>query len=729
LAGECLAKGYINRPDLTEAAFVDDPFFAGQKMYKTGDIARLKTDGVFDFIGRVDSQVKIDGQRIELEEITREIIASGIAAEAATIVIDKTDTLKEIRAFVVPKAGVTWDEATLRQYMRKNLPEYMIPSVFIVLQELPKTASGKADLQKLKAWEGSENEMEALPITGDTAQALPTENTETEIKATEEKETDSIEEGIIEAAEVDAAQKFDQEMQLREAQTEKIPVLETEMVASAATKTDTQEEIERIVMPQMDAGEIEAQMYRLWCEVLGKQEIAKEISFFQQGGTSLAALNLLSQYYNYNWQMTLAEFYEQPTMQLQLARICDSLLPTLPKEMQTAKTQPEEQAIEQVFYSSKEAPPLPAPRVKKMQVSQLLFDAPIERVLLTGATGYLGAHLLYELLETGLAHVICLVRGGSARLEAVLVNYFGAAWWQVHQEKIEVWQGDICQEDLGISDWAKLKGNVQIILHAAADVRHYATGEDSLRTNILGTKHIVSLAKEIGAKLMHISTISVSGEHLQKDAEKKVVFKEEHFEIGQNWQENVYVRGKFIAEQVVFDAAAEGLSAKVFRVGHLVGRKRDGVFQNNPLENSFYRVVQGLQRLSCLPHSLKEYPVEMTPVDDAAKAIISLVDGEDAVYHIFNPHYKMLAALVEELKMEIEYVADDAFLAYVKTEMQEENNADLAMVLDFWQRYKKAPAVIIPSAEKTEQVLAARAFSWEEPKAAALLKAFISLQK
>ena len=105
IAGECLSAGYISRPELTEASFVPDIYFPGERMYKSGDLVRLRLDGTYDFMGRRDSQVKLNGQRVELGEITGAVLSSGQAARAATLPIRKDDGSMELWCFYEPAAG------------------------------------------------------------------------------------------------------------------------------------------------------------------------------------------------------------------------------------------------------------------------------------------------------------------------------------------------------------------------------------------------------------------------------------------------------------------------------------------------------------------------------------------------------------------------------------------------------------------------------------------------
>jgi amino acid adenylation domain-containing protein/non-ribosomal peptide synthase protein (TIGR01720 family) len=151
LAGAGLARGYLNRPALTAERFVADPHSAsGARMYRTGDLARWRPDGVLDFLGRADQQVKIRGLRVELGEIEAALTADPRIAHAAVITRENA-TGGQLIGYVVPANGSVPDATTLCQKLSERLPDYMVPAAFVTLNSLPLTASGKLDRKALPA--------------------------------------------------------------------------------------------------------------------------------------------------------------------------------------------------------------------------------------------------------------------------------------------------------------------------------------------------------------------------------------------------------------------------------------------------------------------------------------------------------------------------------------------------------------------------------------------------
>ncbi|HEX3525653.1 MAG TPA: amino acid adenylation domain-containing protein [Thermoanaerobaculia bacterium] len=147
IGGAGLARGYRRRADLTAERFLPSPFVPGERLYRTGDLARFRADGVLDFLGRLDHQVKVRGFRIELGEVETAIAGlPGVVACAAAARAQPSGDVRLV-AYVVAALGTAGTE--LRRALRARLPEYMIPAAFVMLDALPMTANGKVDRQAL----------------------------------------------------------------------------------------------------------------------------------------------------------------------------------------------------------------------------------------------------------------------------------------------------------------------------------------------------------------------------------------------------------------------------------------------------------------------------------------------------------------------------------------------------------------------------------------------------
>ncbi|WP_280489194.1 non-ribosomal peptide synthetase [Nocardia carnea] len=149
LSGRQLARGYLGRPDLSADRFVADPLGApGDRMYRTGDLVRWRADGVLEYLGRTDFQVKFRGQRIELGEIETDLLAHPAVSQAVVLVVD-TATGQQLAGYVVPAPGHTVEPVELSRFLGEKLPSYMVPAALVVLDALPLNTSGKLDRKAL----------------------------------------------------------------------------------------------------------------------------------------------------------------------------------------------------------------------------------------------------------------------------------------------------------------------------------------------------------------------------------------------------------------------------------------------------------------------------------------------------------------------------------------------------------------------------------------------------
>ncbi|HEU4884351.1 MAG TPA: non-ribosomal peptide synthetase, partial [Longimicrobium sp.] len=164
IGGRGVARGYLNRPELTAERFVADPFSgdADARMYRTGDRVRWRADGTLAFMGRLDGQVKLRGYRIELGEIESELLRHpGISAAAAVLREDEPGNPRLVGYFVA-KEGAAIALGEMRGHLRERLPEYMVPTAFMPLEEMPLTGSGKIDRRALPAPETGEEPADEL---------------------------------------------------------------------------------------------------------------------------------------------------------------------------------------------------------------------------------------------------------------------------------------------------------------------------------------------------------------------------------------------------------------------------------------------------------------------------------------------------------------------------------------------------------------------------------------
>jgi acyl carrier protein len=151
IGGDGVARGYRGRPDLTAQRFAADPFSERSRtwMYRTGDLGRWQRDGSIEFLGRVDAQVKIRGFRVEPGEIEAVLSLHPAVRECAVLAYEPAPGDRRLAAYVVPRTGENLQGSELRTYLKSRLPEFMIPSTFTLLQELPRTVNDKVERRLL----------------------------------------------------------------------------------------------------------------------------------------------------------------------------------------------------------------------------------------------------------------------------------------------------------------------------------------------------------------------------------------------------------------------------------------------------------------------------------------------------------------------------------------------------------------------------------------------------
>lgn len=189
IAGDGLARGYVNKPELTNEKFVDNPFVKGTKMYKTGDLAKWMSKGDIEYLGRIDHQIKIRGNRVELGEIETNIVAFNDIKEA--VVIDRDDDAgnKYLCAYYVSETDINITK--LQEWLSMKMPKYMVPSYFVKMEAIPLSANGKIDRKALP-------KIDNVEIKSDEEKEQPTNKLETILVCEIEKVLDGKKIGINE---------------------------------------------------------------------------------------------------------------------------------------------------------------------------------------------------------------------------------------------------------------------------------------------------------------------------------------------------------------------------------------------------------------------------------------------------------------------------------------------------------------------------------------------------
>ena len=319
----------------------------------------------------------------------------------------------------------------------------------------------------------------------------------------------------------------------------------------------------------------------------------------------------------------------------------------------------------------------------------------LNNVFLTGANGFVGIHVLYELLNTTNNAIYCLVRGkfiehSLERLKKAYMFYFNTDISKYVNNRIYIVSGDIDAPNFGIdiSLFNNYLNNFSTVIHTAAIVKHYGSFEDFRKINIDGTKNVVEFAYAYKKRLIHISSISVSGNYLVKQNNKDIDFSENSLYIGQHYSENVYVNSKLEAERIVLSYMQKGLTAQIHRIGILSGRYSDGVFQEKISENAFYNRIKSMVSLGSISEDMLDQSIEFTPVDSCSKAIVSLAKNSicnNKVFHLYDHNLMKVRNLIDLFKnvdININILSKKDFNDFIYNVSLDTNNTNLNSIIN-----------------------------------------------
>jgi amino acid adenylation domain-containing protein/thioester reductase-like protein len=552
IGGVGLARGYIGQPELTEERFLPDPYMPGERIYKTGDLARWFAQGDIEYLGRLDHQLKIRGFRVELGEIENRLVQHKAIRDAVVTGIEYAGQ-KHLCAYYVAEREIAARD--LRGHIQRKLPEYMVPSFFVRMPVLPVSANGKVDRK-------------ALPL----------------------------------------------------------PLIANE---------------KRSYSPP--SNKIETRLCEVAEEILKLAQVGVEDNLFELGADSLLVIAILAQIYDDGWGLSAADFYSCSNIRELAARA-------------SGVTDPEDDLMEI------ETPIIPFEKYKTDTDSGSMMEAgskSLGDVLLTGSTGFLGAHLLQELLTHTDSTVYCLVRAkddqeASDRLEDTIGYYFGEEAKLLSAHRVHAIRGDVSQPEFGLTkEGYKLLGKtVDTVIHSAALVKYLGPYDQIRQINVEGTQEVIDFCKRFNCFLGHVSTVSITGNYLVEQ-DVTGLFTEQDFYIGQNYKGNIYVRSKFEGENRVLRAIREDkLRAVILRMGNLTGRGLDGKFQPNMAESAFYSAVKEVVISGMVSDKILSEELEFSPVDSSARAILLLLcnpNSEGRIYHLMNPKTLQVKNLISEL--------------------------------------------------------------------------------
>lgn len=384
--------------------------------------------------------------------------------------------------------------------------------------------------------------------------------------------------------------------------------------------------------------DVERTFCDIFASILQLDRVGAADNFFELGGTSLVVTRVIIEADKAGYHVSYGDVFANPTPR-KLARLHtssddDNLLdPTIVDYDYTA--------INNVL------------RGNTLEAFHDGAEQRLGNVLLTGATGYLGIHILRELLSSDAEKIYCLVRGktlaaAESRLKTLLFYYFDSTFEELLGDRLNVILGDVTDDLASLLEGVK----VDTIFNCAAIVKHFAEGTEIEDVNIGGAERCVEYCLSHNARLVHISTASTRGLSINDVPAPTQVFNEQSLYLGQ-YLGNKYIYSKYIAERLILEAVAlRGLGAKIMRVGNLAARSTDGEFQVNFSTNSFMGRIKVFNMLGCCPHEMRDNGVEFSPINEVSRAIVLLAHTPKAccVFHPYNNHSVLFGDVLSELE-------------------------------------------------------------------------------
>jgi amino acid adenylation domain-containing protein/thioester reductase-like protein len=567
--GGCgVALGYLGQPMLTAESFLPDGGgVPGSRMYRTGDLGRWRPDGNLEITGRVDRQLKVSGFRVEPGEIESVLAEHPDIGQVAVVATGQGPGRTRLAAYYTLRhPGEAPGAGSLRRYLRARLPGYMIPAVFVPLDQMPLTAKGE-------------------PARG------------------------TLEPPRVPAQPRDRAERH----------------------------TPTQ-----------------AGLSHLWSELLRTEQVSLDDDFFALGGNSLLAAEMLAH------ARVMFGIRAEHVGPLTRCLLRDPTVRGFARAVQDARagrlaTDGDQPRIDFAREAELRVPgrldaESRSPRsARSARSPRPNWRKPLE-ILLTGSTGFLGTHLLRELLDATTARVWCLVRAGDAAHGMARIADAAARHGLpgLPADRVIPLPGDLAAPRLGLSagEFRELTRSIDTIYHAGAIVNFIYPYEELRAANVTGTREVIRLAGAAGGIPVHyVSTTAVLAGlgvmGVREVTEDTPLAHADRLRVG-------YVETKFVAEELLRNAGRAGLPVAIYRPLDIVGSRRTGVWNT---ATEMCALIRFITDTGLAPDI--DLPLDFVPADTCAAAIrhISWIEGATGrTYHLASPEHALLGSLVDRLR-------------------------------------------------------------------------------
>jgi len=612
IGGIGVGKGYYNMPEKTAEVYTtinDIPY------YRSGDYAIELPNGEIDIKGRIDNQIKLRGLRIEIGEVESNI-SDFPEIKQVIVIIKKINNSEHLCAYYT--AGTEIDKDQLKKYLTERLTKYMVPTVFMQLDEMPQLPNGKTDTKKLPE-----------------------------------------------------------------------PKAEINYVAPETP--------------------LEQEICAIFSNVLNVEIVGAEDNFFEIGGTSLVASKLIIELLKQDHSVKYDDIFHNQTPR-KLAKFLSGEVEIEYDGIQLIKN-----------YNYDEINKL----LEENTLDSFLEGEKIElgNVLLTGATGFLGIHVLYEFIKNESGTIYCMFRKGKfdsceERLIDLMNYYFDEDFSDLIGSRIILSEGDITNLD----DFKKLENcPIDTIINCAAIVKHYTADDYIFKVNVDGVINGLKFAESRNnVTYVQISTISVLSSFSEnEEAYPDMTYNERTLYYEQDLT-NKYLGSKFLAERMVLEAATRGLPVKIIRVGNLMSRHDDGVFQKNYETNAFLNNIKVFKNIHAITPIMSKEEIDMSQIDYVAKSVLELSKTPEKcrIFHSMNDQYISNGDIIDALNdygYDIREVNNEEFKEIYEKNMNENIQGLITAEISVEDYEEEDSFEDLVEIEQTTEILHSLGFYWPKP--------------
>ncbi|GEM_PF-2592822 len=654
IGGAGLSIGYLNDEELTSEKFILNPFKkdSSEKLFKTGDLVRWRNDGNLDFLGKLTDRIKIEGVRIELNEIEKELSEYSDVSEAVVISKELHNGSKSLIAYLVPnldKIRIPYQEECLLSLGEGKFFDLMTDDISkfgVAISGLTETITTPKNIRLFLALPGI-SQKKWLPGQIVWQQGLRAGiqfDLNTEQKSILDK---SIKYYLSTHNLMNVLQSVMVKRNLHSAIRKKLPSHMTPTFLTVLPKfslTFNGKIDWKSLPPQHDykllldknitaPTQLEKKLCSMWCDILHIDKASVNDNFFSIGGNSLLAARFLVNVLNeFSISIPVKIFLNLP------------FISNLAEYISSNGTMFHHHTLiqDQISHDMSLA--------EDLSPTKNAHDR-IQGILLTGATQFLGAHILNELLNQTTIKIYCIVNIGKSKSAAIhfsksIESYKLSKEVAISNRRITILEGDPSKHMLGLSSdqYKSLTNKIDVIYHCDADHNLMAPYSSLRARNVLSTKEIIKFAtKKVNKRIVYISSLlgvnkSLTGEKLREEFQTDT----DCSSLAGGFPQTCWV-----SEHLLTQSNDRGLAVTIYRCKNIGGQSNSGLTDTN---NSLLLFIKGCVELGYAPNLNEK--INFLPVDFVSKSIVGITlfqPEKNIVYHLENTYGIMWSDLIKWL--------------------------------------------------------------------------------